>query len=188
MTVTAEIHWPVLGVEVPISLRSATLEIRPEIVEGPQGPSVAFKLHFDDVDFHALPALVDRGIVDLVNHELEAKHVELAWRFTKTLSHLFELPDTLASAGGLDLRAESGRIKITGDALALAVLFRATVEPRGKRPTPIEAVRPRIPLPPAPRGLRSLLRESPVAFAALGGLAVALGAGLHALVARRGVP
>jgi hypothetical protein len=188
MTITAEIHWPVLGVEVPVSVRSATLEIRPEIVEAADGPSLAFKLHLDDVDIHILPAMVDRGIVDLVNRELEAKHVELAWGFTKTLSHVFDLPDALASAGGLDLRAESGRVKITTEALALAVLFRATVEPRGqRRPAPVDAAPLPLPVPaPTPRGLGSLLRQSPIAFGAVGAAAMALGAGIHALFARRG--
>jgi hypothetical protein len=183
MTITAEIHWPVLGVHVPVSVRSATLEIRPEIVERPGGDTLTFKLHLDDVDVSMLPDFVDRGIVDLVNRELEAKHIELSWGFTKTLSHVFDLPEALASAGGLDLRAGSGRVKITGEALALAVSFGARVQPRG-------APRPRVSEPPRavprsspPRGAGGLTRRSPVGLAVLGGLAMVAGAVL-ALVSR----
>ena len=183
MTITAEIHWPVLGVHIPVSVRSATLEIRPEIVENPGGDTLTFKLHLDDVDVSMLPDLVDRGIVDLVNKELEAKHVELAWGFTRTLSHVFELPEALASAGALDLRAASGRVKITSEALAIAVLFHARVEPRGEAPSPrVSEPAPPIPLPSSPRGVRTLLGRSPAGLAVLGGLAMAAGAGLHALV------
>jgi hypothetical protein len=189
MTITAEIHWPVLGVHVPISVRSATLEIRPEIVERPDGATLTFKLHLDDVDISMLPDLVDRGIVDLVNKELEAKHVELSWGFTKTLSHSFDLPDALASAGALDLVASSGRVKTTSDALALAVLFRARVEPRGAG-KPDSPVSPDtdpplpIPFPSPPRGLRQALVRTPVGVALFGGLALMAGMGLHALISR----
>jgi len=182
MTITAEIHWPVLGVHVPVSVRSATLEIRPEIVERPGGDTLTFKLHLDDVDVSILPDLVDRGIVDLVNRELEAKHVELSWGFTRTLSYVFGLPEALASAGALDLRARSGRVKITSEALAIAVLFEARVEPRGvPRPRVSEPPLP-IPIPSSPRGL---LGRSPTALAVLGGFAMVAGAVLMALVRRR---
>jgi hypothetical protein len=183
MTITAEIHWPVLGVHVPVSIRAATLEIRPEIVDRPEGPSLAFKLHLDEVDVAAFPAAVDRGIVGIVNRELEAKHVELAWGFTKTLSHSFDLPEALASAGSLDLCAVSGRVKVTEEALALAVLFRARVEPRGARPI-ARPEKPPEPKPPASPGGGRPVGPSAVALGVLGALAVALGAGLHAILSR----
>jgi hypothetical protein len=136
MTVTTEIHWPILGIQIPVSVRSATLEVRPEIVEGPGGDTLTFKLHLDQMDISILPAIVDRRIVDLVNKELEAKHVEFDWSFTKTLSHVFALPGALASVGALDLCAARGRVKITAEAIALAVSFRASVEPRKVGPPP----------------------------------------------------
>jgi len=182
MTISAEIHWPVLGVHVPVSVRSATLEVRPEIVESPAGDTLAFKLHLDDIDVSMLPGLVDRGIVDLVNHELEAKHVELSWKFTRTLSHVFKLPEALASAGTLDLRAATGRVRVTSEALALAVLFHAGVEARGATPpAPVDEPHLAISQPPPARGIRRLLARSP---AALGVLALVASAGLVALLSR----
>jgi hypothetical protein len=181
MTITAEIHWPVLGVHVPVSIRAATLEIRPEIVDKPEGPSLAFKLRLDEVDVAAFPAAVDRGIVGIVNRELEAKHVELAWGFTKTLSHSFELPEALASAGPLDLCAVSGRVKVTSEAIALAVLFRARVEPRGAKPAASPDAGDAFPRAAEPR---RRLGSSPAALGAVGALAVVLGAGLHAVFSR----
>jgi hypothetical protein len=117
-----------------VSVRSATLEVRPQIVENALGDTLTFKLHLDAVDISILPALIDRRIVDLVNRELEAKHVELAWSFTRTLSHVFALPEALASVGALDLWAAAGRVKITGEAITLAVSFQARVVPRRVEP------------------------------------------------------
>jgi hypothetical protein len=193
MTVTSEIHWPVLGIQIPVSIRSATLLVKPEIVEAPQGPNLTFRLQLDDVDIAILPALVDRGIVELVNKELAAKHVELAWGFTSTLSHVFELPQALASVRALDLRATSGRVKVTHEALALAVLFQARVEPRslGPRPTPTPSptAEPSGGPPPAPPiSVRSLLRRSPAGLAAVCGMALLAGMGVVTLVTRNRRP
>jgi hypothetical protein len=191
MTVTLEIHWPVLGVQIPVSVRSATLEVQPEVLQTPQGSTLTFKLHLDDVDIAILPALIDRGIVDLVNKELAAKHVELAWAFIQTLSHVFELPDALASVRALDLRATGGRVKVTSEALALAVLFEARVEPRGESPSlrpALAAARPLprpTPIPPEPPSLGELFRRSPATLGAMCGAALVTGMGLLALISPR---
>jgi hypothetical protein len=189
MTVTVEIHWPVLGVQIPVSIRAATLEVNPEILETADRANLTFKLHLDNVDIAIFPALIDRGIVDLVNKELAAKHVELAWGFMDTLSHCFDLPDALASAGALDLRATNGRVKVTREALALAILFEARVEPRSTTPPPVPALAtlpppaPRAfpPPPPRPPSLRDMLRGSPGSLAAVCGVSLLAGMGLFAL-------
>ena len=135
-TVTAQIHWPVLGVQIPLSIRAATLEVRLEVVRSAAGDALAFRLHLDDADISLVPAFVDRGIVGLVNKELDAEHFELAWAFTKALSHAFAMPKALVSAVALDMRAVSGRVEITSERLAFAVLFQARVESRGIVPSP----------------------------------------------------
>jgi hypothetical protein len=189
LTVTIEIHWPVLGVQIPLSVRSATLEVRPQIVENAGGDILTFKLHLDDVDVSILPAFVDRGIVDLVNKELEGKHVELAWNFKKTLSHVFDLPEALVSVGALGLSATSGRVKITSEALALAVLFEAHVEPRAPVARPLPRVSPAIEARPTISRFRGVhrgngLSRSPVALAAVCGVALAAGMGLLAVISQ----
>jgi hypothetical protein len=185
MTVTVDIHWPVLGIEIPVSVRAATLVVKPVILDNPGGANLTFKLRLDDVDFSLLPDFVDRGIVDLVNKELEAKHVELAWGYTRTLSHVFELPEALASVRALDLRASEGRVKITGEALALAVLFEARVEHRrvGERsPSPVSSA----PVTVQPGNLRERLASaSPANLAAICGMAFLSGMGIVALLSGR---
>jgi hypothetical protein len=194
ITVTVEVHWPVLGIEIPLSVRSATLDVKPVVLDTPDGSHLTFKLRLEDVDFSLLPDFVDRGIVDLVNEGLEAKHVELAWGYTRTLSHVFELPEALASVRALDLRASEGRVKITGEALALAVLFEARVErrPMGERSSPSassgRATGPALVTPPGgpPPNLRQRLASaSPASLAAVCGMAFLSGMGLVALLSGR---
>jgi len=186
MSVTVDLHWPILGIQVPVSVRSATLEVRPQILKKQEGEDLTFKLHIDDVDLSMLPEFVDRGVVDLVNAELDAKHVELAWSFTKTLSHVFALPDVLASAGAIDLRAAWGSVKITDEALVLAVSFRATVAPRAVGPRlamePREA-EPRAECKAALRRWRRLPKQ--LAWAGGATLLAGLGASAFALARRR---
>jgi hypothetical protein len=129
-SVTAEVHWPVLGVQIPVSARSATLEVTPEVQKGPDGERLTFKLQLADADLSLVPASIARRVVDRVNEGLDAKHVELSWNFTKTLSHVFALPAALASAAAIDLRAASGSVRVTAEALVLVVSFHARVEPR----------------------------------------------------------
>jgi hypothetical protein len=149
--VTAEIHWPVLGVRIPVTVRSAILEVRPVISEEPDGGKLAFRLALREVDISIFPAIVDRGIVNLVNKELEGRHAELSWDFIRTLSHVFTLPDAVASACAIDLRAGYGQVTIGSEAIVFAVSFHAaiqtrTVEPRHppphRAPQPPDASRP----------------------------------------------
>jgi hypothetical protein len=195
MSVTVELHWPVLGIRLPVSVRMATLEVWPRILKKPEGEDLTFKLHIDDVDLSILPDFVDRGIVDIVNAELDTKHVELAWSFTKTLSHVFALPNALASAGAMDLRATWGSVKITEEALVLAVSFCATVEPRAVAPPLVPAPRSRAmeagEAEPHPSDRNAALRRRrrlPKALAWVGGAALLAGLGAAALAHARRRP
>jgi hypothetical protein len=194
MSLTVEVHWPVLGIQVPVSVRSVTLEVKPEILKKATGDCLTFKLRIDDVDTSLLPEILDRGIVDRVNKELEEKHVDLSWAFIETLSHVFELPGAMTSARAIDLHAQSGSLRITNEALVLATSFEARVEPRGMDPCPARAKLTHSTSPlvsdVAPRalaraGVRSLRRSSPMSLALVGGSAMLAGITLWALLFSR---
>jgi hypothetical protein len=195
MSVTVELHWPILGIMLPVSVRCATLDLKPEVLKVEGGDQLTFKFRLDDLDVSAFPAFVDRGLVGLVNKELESKHVDLSWGFTKTLSHTFDLPLVLASARAIDLRAAWGEVRITKEALVFAVSFHTSVEPRGASPavqtSSLVPVKPSAKTPRRPDvGKLTSGRWSPRAGPALwaGGAAILAGIGVSALVYSRRRP
>ena len=101
----------------------------------PAGPHLVFRLQIDHTGVAILPSFFDHTVTARINQELERKQVELAWNFSDTLSHVFSLPPTIASAAALGLRATAGRVKVTESALGLAVDFEADVQARAPRST-----------------------------------------------------
>ena len=181
MSVTVEVHWPILGITVPVSIRLATLEVRPEVLRKPEGETLTFRLQLDDVDISILPGIFDRGIVDLVNKELDAKHIELSWAFAKTLSHVFELPAALASARAIDLRVAWGNVKITSEALVLAVSFHAKIEPReADKAVPLTGAVEKANVKSLPSAPKTLRRSTNLAW--VGGAALLAGLGVSAIL------
>jgi hypothetical protein len=67
-------------------------------------------------------------IEELLNRELAAKRVELAWTYGQTLTHTFLLPLVLRPLETLRLQAVEARVKVAGGALGLAIRFRAVAE------------------------------------------------------------
>jgi hypothetical protein len=128
VSISAEVHWPVLGIQIPVSVRSTTLQVTVRIVKEEGGSRLRFGFQLSNADLSMVPAMVTRGVVDRVNKELAS--ADLSWMFTKTLSHDFGLPESLLSARALDLSAVSGHLKVTAEALVLAVKLHGTVEPR----------------------------------------------------------
>jgi hypothetical protein len=127
----ATLHWPVLGFDVPVSLHGLLVHVLPSVEERPDGATLVFRLQIDHAGVAMLPSFFDHGVAARVNRELEQKHVELAWNFVDTLSHVFKLPPTLASAAALSVKATAGRVKATETALGLAVDFSLSVQARG---------------------------------------------------------
>jgi hypothetical protein len=121
------LRWSVLGISVPITVRSVSVLLRPEVIAAGDGAKIAFKLEIDHLDVAGLPAGIDAGIVHLVNRELDAKHVDLSWGYAATLSHVFDLPDMLRPSEKLELAVDGARVKATEDALGLAIQFKARV-------------------------------------------------------------
>lgn len=126
----ATLHWPLLGIDVPVNIHRLLLLIHPAVEHRAHGEYLVFSLRIEHADVGILPRFLDDKITAMVNDELVKKHVELAWNFENTLSHVFALPDALASAATLGLNVAAGRVKITESALGLAVSFDAKVTRR----------------------------------------------------------
>ncbi len=99
----ATLHWTVLGFAVPVTLDSLSILLRPKIAKHGDVDVLVFLLEIEHADIAGLPAGIDKRITDLVNHELQAKHVELSWDYSATLNHEFDLPDILKPVESLKL-------------------------------------------------------------------------------------
>jgi len=123
--------WEVLGVSVPITLKSLAVLLEPSVETRPDGDALVFKLKVESADIVMVPNVLGDRIVELVNAELAENHVELAWRFAKTLSHVFSLPASLENLTSIALTAKSGTLRVTEAALLFTVTFETGV---GRQP------------------------------------------------------
>jgi hypothetical protein len=126
----AKVHWPVLGIDVPVTARALTVLVRPSITQREQRDVLVITLEVESADLAGVPGLFEQRITDLVNKELIKKEVELSWGFAKTLTHSFRLPDALAPLESLDLTVLGGRVRILSDGLGLAVKLDSGVSRR----------------------------------------------------------
>jgi hypothetical protein len=135
----AKLRWTVLGFAVPVTLDSLAVLLLPAIVKRGDVDVLVFRLEIEEADIAGLPTGIDSRITDIVNHELEAKHVELSWDYAATLNHQFDLPDLLKPVERLKLTVGGARVKASGGSLALAIEFYVDVLrglPPAASPTP----------------------------------------------------
>jgi hypothetical protein len=123
----ARLRWSVLGIVMPVTIRSVIAVVRPEIVRTASAQALVFRLQIERADLAGLPDFVDRRVTDKVNAELAERQLELAWNFTETLSHAFKLPTSIAPLETFGLTAVDARVSVTADAMALAVAFESRV-------------------------------------------------------------
>jgi hypothetical protein len=125
-----KLQWPLFGVNVPATLDSLVLLIRPLVEARDGGHTLVFELQIEHASIAFLPAVINRRLVSRVNEELAKKNLELGWNFGKTLTHLFPLPRSIESAEALTVEVTDGTAKITETAVGFAVAFKTAVRRR----------------------------------------------------------
>jgi hypothetical protein len=130
MTTRARVHWPILGIAVPITVDPLSVMIRPQITHTARGDALSFTLEIEQADFAGIPAFGDQAITQKVNRELSSRHAELAWAFSSMLSHRFHLPPLLEPLDSLALNVAWGKVRVTDEAMVLAISFHAQVSRR----------------------------------------------------------
>lgn len=123
----ARVHWPVLGMSVPIEVPSVSFVLEPHVTHKDGEDLLAFRLVLTDVDLTHVPGLIERPLVHLLNEELAKKDDLFVWDFTKTLDFKFPLPDAIEPARRFRLSAAWGEVKVTTEGLTLLVSFRGLV-------------------------------------------------------------
>lgn len=156
----AQIRWPVLGMDIPISVDSLTVILEPTIPDESDQLFIGVQLEHADVAW--VPSLLDKTIVSAINEALKQKNAELAWSFAPTLSREFALPEMLQPVRALGLQAGWGKVRITSEAMVLVVSFQAhAIGANGRQRPPTQ--RPSTAL--TPPGARLSERPAPVVVA-----------------------
>jgi len=136
VTCRARVAWRLAGVRLPVKIHRVTAILVPRIERRAPTPGapvrdmLAFAVRIEKVDVAALPGFVDAKVADVVNETLGRAAHDLVWDFIDTLSFHFALPVALASAERFDLLASWGEVRVTDDAVVLAVAFHAAIPRR----------------------------------------------------------
>ena len=178
MTCGARIRWPILGIDLPVTVESVNLLLCPSIPSPPGRDELDFSLTVEGIDFAWVPATVDDRIADKINLELAKKHALLSWRFGETLSHVFKMPPFLPPLNAVAVKVAWGQVRVTSEAVVIAVSFHSRVL-RGEEEYPSLSVPPEGLARPNPSPITSIARVPRLRIAPF--VAVAGGAALATL-------
>jgi hypothetical protein len=129
---SAHLVWPVLGIDVPATIRSVQVLFEPRIeVSSDNEPALGFRVYVEHLDLSLVPGIVESAIVDVINGELAHPGRLPSWKFTRMLDFRFDVPSALGFAGQMRLFASWADVKINEDGLTLAMSWRAGVEREG---------------------------------------------------------
>ena len=116
-----QIRWVTAGVPLEATLHSAKIMLRPQVVTEKHGGRLVFRPSLESADLKNVPALLDRGVVALVNRQLESRGNDIAWDFGRTLSLAVAVPPILEGISALQLDARNAAVTVTGDAIELGL-------------------------------------------------------------------
>jgi hypothetical protein len=145
----ARVHWPVVGIDVPIGLSSLRVLLLPSVARRPEGDTLVFRLSIEHADFSALPGMLDTRVTEAINAKLASPAAELAWNFTKSLTHSVALPSLLEPLDRLAFRPAWGKVRVTQEAVVYAISFHTAVVRLGEAvPTEFDATTAPVTRPP----------------------------------------
>jgi hypothetical protein len=171
LTCRALLHWPLLGIDTPLTLNALRVLLVPEVTPSPTGEGLTFRIVLEHVDISGVPSALDETISHAVNARLAARHLQLSWDFSRTFARLVPLPNLLEPLESLSIRAAWGKVKITEDALVFALSLHNTLVRRGDAPDAASAGSSPPPLARTDEP-RSLVKGSPVAAPSLAAAAI----------------
>lgn len=178
----ARVHWPVLGIEVPVVLNSLSLLLLPAIGRGPYGDVLSFRISIEHADIAGVPSSLDRRISDVINTKLGEKGAQLSWDFSRTLSQRAPLPALLDPLESFALRPAWAKIRITSEAIVYAASFHSAIVRRGElAPAEFDSIAPLASSPPE-QFTRHHARPGPATrLAAVGIFGIGAGVAYYAL-------
>jgi hypothetical protein len=121
LVTSGRIRWVTAGVPIEVTLHSVQLMLHPQIVADSEGHKLVFRASLESADLKNVPALLDRGIVALVNRQLDSRRDQMNWNFEKSLGFAVPLPPALQGVSMLQLGAGGATIEISADHIELAL-------------------------------------------------------------------
>ena len=129
---SARLKWDVVGITVPVALRTVQVLLIPTIEQGEDGAdALVLQAKLEELDLSALPGFVEDKLRNRINQALEKPSAFVRWKFTKTLDFSFRLPDSVVPSRELHLSARWGAIRVSeqGFVMAASFSFLASVPP-----------------------------------------------------------
>lgn len=124
ITTSATLQWDVVGIKVPVVLRTVDVLLIPSIEVDAQGADLlALQARVERLDLSALPGFVEDKLRARINHALENPRAFVRWGFTRTLDFHFHLPDKVRPARDLRLSARWGALRVSEQGFAMAASF-----------------------------------------------------------------
>lgn len=118
---SGRMRWITAGVPLEATLHSATVILRPVIVEDPRGGRLVFRPELEAADLKNVPAWLDRSIVAVVNGQLGARADEVAWDFGRTLGVVVPIPPMLEEISSLKLAVHGATVQVFDDAIEIGM-------------------------------------------------------------------
>ena len=178
----AKLLWPVLGIDVAVTVSSMTILVLPSIESRDGERVVVFAPEVEQLDLALLPDIGDAELRSYINRELQAKRVELPWNYKETLDHRFPLPSWFRLGATFDIHSNGAAVKVTNDSIGLAIGLSASVGSEAVPQRPSHAGL--APANAAPSARAPLMLSSQRRRWIGLGLAVASGFGIGCLVGR----
>jgi hypothetical protein len=123
LVTSGALRWTLGPVPLTLTVRRLAVLLRPTVVGTGAAGRLLFRPVIEHADLHDLPALLERGLVHLVNRALESRSSRLAWDFGRALALRFALPDTLVPLEAAAVGVEAARLRVGSDAIELTVLL-----------------------------------------------------------------
>jgi hypothetical protein len=138
VTTSATLQWDVIGIKVPVTLRTVEVLLIPSIEKDAQGTDLlALQARIERLDLSALPGFVEDKLRTRINQALEDPRAFVRWGFTRTLDFHFHLPEKVTPVRDLRLSARWGALRVSeqGFAMAASFSFLANIEEAGQPAT-----------------------------------------------------
>jgi hypothetical protein len=121
---SARIRWDVIGIKVPVTLRSVDVLLIPSIERDADGNDLlVLQVRIEDLDLTALPGFLDGALKDRINAALTRPSSFVRWRFIRTLDFHFHLPQAVQPTRDLHLAARWGATRVSDQGFVMAASF-----------------------------------------------------------------